>query len=203
MKDLIGQRFGRLTVVSRSGSNDRGLAMWQCCCDCGNTVRIAGTNLLRGTRSCGCLASDSAKKRFTTHGMTHSSSSYKTWVVMRRRCNDPKHSKYKYYGGAGIKVCDRWSNFKNFYDDMGERPRGMTIGRVDNAKDYGPDNCKWVSWRDQQNNRLNNHSISYNGETLTVAEWSRKIGVSQNTLLMRLRNGWSVERALNEPLHLM
>ena len=206
MKDLTGQRFGRLVVESRSGSNKRGLAIWQCRCDCGNTVHIVGANLRgtvhhKGTKSCGCLMAELSKERLTTHGMTHSSLSYKTWIVMRRRCNDPKHSKYKYYGGKGITVCERWSDFGNFHADMGERPRGMTIGRVDNSKGYSPDNCKWVTWTEQQNNRSSNHTITYGGVTLSVADWSRKVGLSQSTLLARIHKGWSVERSLTEPLN--
>src|ERR1019366_1793333 len=103
---------------------------------------------------------------------------------------------FKDYGGRGIKVCERWASFENFLADMGPRPKGTSIERVDNDKGYEPGNCRWATRGEQAANRRNNHPITHNGETLHVAEWARRTGLHVQTILWRLRNGFSPERAL-------
>lgn len=122
---------------------------------------------------------------------------YGTWTAMRNRCTRPELEGYKNYGGRGITVCDRWMNdFWAFVSDMGTRPSSKhTIERVDNSKGYSPDNCKWATRREQSLNQRKNVFITFNGETLCVTDWARRLGVADATLAYRLRN-WPLSRAL-------
>ena len=125
------------------------------------------------------------------------SPTYRVWVAMRTRCNNPNHTLYERYGGRGIKVCDRWNNsFVNFLSDMGERPEEMSIERIDNDKGYCPSNCKWATAREQQNNTSNNVVVSYKNQTHTLAEWSRILGIKHQTIRTRYRRGLPIEKVL-------
>jgi hypothetical protein len=133
------------------------------------------------------------------HGMRHTRL-YETFVNMKTRCYNSNNSRYKLYGGRGIKICDEWlKDFNTFYEwaiDHGYNDT-LTIDRIDPDGDYEPSNCRWVTWQTQQNNRRNNHRISFNGQNHTLAEWSRITGINYGTLVARIsRRGWSVERAL-------
>lgn len=127
---------------------------------------------------------------------------YAVWNGMRARCNNPQNPNYERYGGRGIKVCDRWqSDFVAFLEDMGRRPKGKTLERRDNDGDYTPENCIWATAQDQANNRRSSRLITHDGETMTLAQWGRRIGLRTGTLHARFKAGWTVERALAEPLH--
>lgn len=135
----------------------------------------------------------------TTHGRTKTST-YNIWLSMRQRCINPNNQAYDRYGGRGIKVCDRWlHSFENFLADMGERPRGLTLERIDNDGDYGPGNCRWATYKEQGCNQRSNNRLTFQGETLTVAQWARKLGVRDQFLRVRLSRGWSVEETLGRP----
>lgn len=123
---------------------------------------------------------------------------YSVWLGMKQRCSDPAHISYHNYGGKGIKVCARWAeSFPAFLEDMGERPaKGYSIERIDSSKDYSPENCKWATRKEQNSNRNNNRLATFNGETHTLYEWSRKVGIRYETLIKRQKYGWDVEKML-------
>jgi hypothetical protein len=120
---------------------------------------------------------------------------YSQWRGMMQRCQDPNQKQYKYYGGKGIKVCDRWHDFPSYLADMGMPLEGQTIDRIDSNKDYCPENCRWVSRSEQMKNRSNAVLITFNGTTKNLIDWARSIGINKSTLKYRLRN-WPMEKAL-------
>lgn len=204
--NLTGLRFGRLVVVDRAGTSKNRQAIWRCQCDCGNVTDVLSISLRRGaTRSCGCLlresASERATARNTTHGARHTRL-YNTWRGMRERCINPAHKSYADYGGRGISVCAEWQDFSVFqkwafasgYQD------GLTIDRIDSNGNYEPTNCRWADSKQQNLNRRNNHLITYKGQTKTVMEWAEQFQINRYTLTMRLKAGWSVEKALETPV---
>lgn len=196
MIDMTGQKFGLLTAVKYVGER-----RWKFKCDCGGETITAGKNVRNGnTLSCGCEQKRRASKAKKTHGMT-SSSEYGIWRTMKSRCYLPSDCNYHNYGGRGIKVCDRWVNsFENFLADMGRRPSGMSIDRIDANKGYEPDNCRWTNDVTQANNRRNNRTITYKGETLTLAQWSKRLGGNPSLIRNRLNSGWSVEKIVTTPV---
>ena len=137
------------------------------------------------------------------HGHCHRgkwSRSYWSWVAMRGRCNDPSHVGYKRYGGRGIKVCPEWDSFSQFLQDMGERPQGKSLDRIDVNGPYCRKNCRWATAKEQANNTSRNRFLTYNGQTKTVTQWADSLGIKGGTLEGRLKNGWSTEKALTTPV---
>ncbi len=156
-KDLSGMRFGRLVVTDYShNKGDR--RYFSALCDCGKTHIASGGNLVSGqVRSCGCLREDVLKTSSLKHGgrVNLGDRTYQSWSDMRKRCNNPKSRDFAMYGGRGISVCERWNDYSKFLDDMGERPVGKTIDRIDNNKGYEPSNCQWSDKYQQALNRTN------------------------------------------------
>ena len=157
--DITGQRFGRLTVLSHAGTTKekpgnvkRRVALWKCRCNCGSEITVIGANLRNGTtKSCGCLERDILYERNFKHGLTDTREN-RIWRGMLTRCRNLNHKDFKYYGGRGIRVCERWEVFENFLADMGPCPEGYSIERVDNNRNYEPSNCKWIPQEDQAKN---------------------------------------------------
>ena len=191
---MTDRRFGRLFVKHRQQVAGRKVA-WCCRCDCGNDTVVKGDQLRAGkTRSCGCLGLD----RKTTHGRSHSSE-YSIWENMRQRCENPNTPNYSRYGGRGITICERWRRFENFFADMGKRPTGTSLERINNDGPYEPGNCRWATTKEQALNRRNNRRVTFRGESLTIKEWSQKTGLAWTTLRSRLDKGWPVDVALTVP----
>jgi hypothetical protein len=160
---MLGLTFGRLTVVERA-ENYRRLAQWLCECECGGSAVVRGSSLRSGqTRSCGCLALEHTRsiQREPTHGHTRGGLKhplYAAWAAMRQRCQNPAHHGYANYGGRGITVCERWRDFGAFLADMGERPEGLTLDRIDNDGNYEPGNCRWATALEQRHNQRVRHA---------------------------------------------
>lgn len=202
--NLKGHSSGRLTIIGRNPVNaTSGHARWDCLCECGKTITLNASNIISGnSKSCGCLALEVRTK----HGMSNYPE-YVVWEGMIQRCENPNYSQYHDYGGRGITVCDRWKSFENFYADMGPKPnKSYTIDRMDNDKGYELSNCRWVTRKEQANNRRNTVFYEYKGKKYTISELAelpevKEKGININTLKGRLRiMGLSVEYAINTPV---
>ena len=134
-----------------------------------------------------------------THGMK-GTSTYSTWNSMKTRCNNPNNDNYKNYGAKGIEVCRAWDKFENFWRDMGTKPEGLTLDRIDNSKGYYKENCRWADWETQENNKSNNRRLKVWGADLTVAQWAKRFDMDRHTLLDRLNRGMAPEDAIARPL---
>jgi len=156
--NLIGKRFNRLTVIGKVNNNKFGKTQWECLCDCGNKIIVVGGSLKsKNTKSCGCLNIEKSRERIIKQSTTHNMSNHKlynTWQQMKYRCYNLNNNCYKYYGGRGIFVCRRWRNsLNNFIKDVGSKPKGKTMDRINNNQSYGPWNIKWSTHTEQMNNR--------------------------------------------------
>lgn len=198
-KDLAGMQFGRLTAVSVHGQTPAGAAVWLCSCECGGTHLASSQSLTNEkVKSCGCL-----KGAQPAHNRTHNmagSRLYFAWAAMRNRCDNPNVKSFADYGGRGIKVCERWHDFSAFYADMGERPAGQTLERINNDGDYEPGNCRWATRREQGSNKRNSRYIEANGESLPLSEWARRLGCSHAAILARIAAGMSEADAVTLPI---
>lgn len=189
--DLAGRRFAFLTVIERKGNRPA----WICKCDCGSLLSVSTHRLFSGQMSCGCN-----NRGRTMHGLSHTTE-YRIWKHMIARCEYEGDAAFRNYGGRGICVCERWHSFENFYSDMGQKPSPKhSIDRIDNDGPYSPENCRWVTAITQANNTRRNRIVIIDGESMTVAQASRKFGVNQSAALARLYGGWSDEAAFKIPV---
>ena len=200
--DLTGQKFGRLTIISRSDEKRGDEILYDCLCDCGTHTRVSGVNLRSGrSTSCGCFHKDKLIERNKTHGLCQSRL-YHIWRGMKSRCYNVNEKSYKRYGARGIKICDEWLNkengFINFYNWAMANGYNdtLSIDRIDNDKGYFPKNCRWTTIQCQNNNRHSNHYIVFNGEKHTISEWSKILKTNERVIRSRLSRGWSDNVAL-------
>jgi len=212
--ELAGQRFGSLVAIHSLHSARDGRLRWHCQCDCGATHEVEARYLRSGnTTSCGCAMRKSTQRIGSANRgwftpvpsgceMGDSKSAeYRTWVLMRRRCLDPKCHSFEKYGGRGILVCAEWrDSFPSFLRDMGRKPTAAhSLDRIDNNGNYEPGNCRWATMREQTNNRRVTRFVTAYGQTKALTDWVREVGICRETIIDRLERGWSVERALSTP----
>lgn len=198
--DRTGQRYGRLVVVDRdvaAGPASRGKRVrWICRCECGTVLSCTGHDLASGdVRSCGCLHRDDLRERHRNHGLVRTGA-HSSWAAAKARCYDPKHTAYASYGGRGIQMCERWRNdFRAFLSDMGERPAGTSIDRVNPDGHYEPQNCRWATPETQATNKRRPLPV-WKGEPRRLADIAAEIGVPRTTLGLALRQAGNVEAAV-------
>ncbi len=199
-------RFGRLIVTGIRRVDGRVVA--DCQCDCGSLKMIRVSHLRSGgVQSCGCLKRETARRNGMAnrkHGQSvpgERTATYRSWETMKARCLNPHDPSYKDYGARGITVCQEWrESFEAFFIDMGDRPRGMTIDRIDVNDGYCPGNCRWSSPSRQGRNKRNNRLVEFRGETVPLVVVAEQTGVPYQRLHERIvRRGWSVEDAINKP----
>ena len=154
---------------------------------CGNNFIARVSDARSGrTSTCGCACHGQNRKPV-----------YYVWQAMKKRCMNEEYKDYDAYGGRGIAVCDRWMDFKNFYEDMGSKPEGMSLDRIDNNGNYCPENCRWATTSQQARNKRSSRYLTHNGRTLCLADWSAETGIGQSVLTHRLKLGWEIERVLS------
>jgi hypothetical protein len=189
--DLTGRRFGRLVVVNLVERTSRYRIRYLCKCDCGEVRSINGGGLRAGNHmSCGCLRRENRIR----HGM-HKHPLYNIWKGMRRRCTVETDRAWDNYGGRGITVCPQWNEedgIHQFINDMGERPPGYTLERIDNDGPYSPENCEWRTMSEQKQNTRRSRYIEHDGLRLTLSEWARRLGVSKYRTRRRFMLGQSI-----------
>ena len=181
--DLAGKTFGRLSVIERVYVPKAHNVMWRCKCECGNETIAAAANIGKTTFSCGCLAREAARNLLTgnTYQRTHNSSQtteYRIWSKMRDRCLNPNNPKYHRYGGRGITICKRWlDDFESFRSDMGMRPPGLSVDRIDNDGNYEPSNCHWGTSGEQSRNKSTNNVVTIDSKSMCIADWCHALDV--------------------------
>ena len=198
--DLTGHRFERLVVLGKSKVRIYGRQLaWDCQCDCG-VIKPMLTSVLNSgsTKSCGCLGRECQPPVLTKHGMCKYSG-FKIWQGMLSRCNKVNDHNYHYYGGRGIKVCERWLDPRNFAKDMGEKPPGCSLDRIDTNGNYCPENCRWATPAQQGANKRNNRMLEHDGQVLHLSEWCRRLGIKPSTVSNRLNAGMDPSLALTMP----
>ena len=193
LSDMLNQRFGRWVVT---GLHEHPKKV-HCKCDCGKEKVVWKNNLLSGkTKSCGCFRTEKIVDRFKTHGLSQTYT-YSSWQHMINRCYNPDNTNYPHYGGRGITVCEEWREYLNFLRDMGERPEGLSIDRIDNDKGYSKENCRWATQQQQRSNTRMSRKYTYKGEYITLKAISDQTKVPYETLRHRLLKGLSIEEAVS------
>lgn len=197
-----GDVFGRLTAIRLFEERKRKGDYWVFRCNCGTEKTVQVRSVMVGdTQSCGCLRDEKIQRLRLSHGMSRTTE-HNIWLGIIQRCCNPLNNLWKWYGGRGITVCERWrESFENFYADMGPRPVGMSIDRIDNERGYSLENCKWASRHDQNRNRRNNIIVEYGNQTMCLKDLAAKVGMRYFTLYYRfVTKGWTLEKALSKPV---
>jgi hypothetical protein len=187
---LTGQKFGKLLAIS-SIIPKRGQTKFVCDCECGNQTTVRGTDLKSGnTTSCGCVKKNVGYTSNLKHGGAkgNHTGAYRSWKSMKQRCTDPNSRGWKEYGAVGVTVCDRWlESFENFLSDMGERPDGYSLERIDVFKGYAPENCKWIPLKEQAKNQRRTVRYAVNGKIMIQADAARLLNLHPSSLLQMRR----------------
>ncbi len=193
---LIGERYGHWTVVKEVGRSPDRHRLLLCLCDCGNFAKVQSNNLRTGA-STQCKSCQGRLANYK-HGAANNGPLYSLWGAMIQRCVNPNRKSYRYYGGRGIKVCDRWRNsFEAFRSDLPPRPsKEFMLERTNNDRGYEPGNVKWATAKEQANNTRRNRRFTFNGQTLTLSEWAEIIGILPSALWQRLSKGQPLNVAL-------
>lgn len=203
IKDITGQKFGELTVIERCARNDvRRYAVWRCRCSCGVEVDVSGGLLRAGLKTRCNVNGHSLSNRAGTASVRGDERyrEYRSWCRMRERCHNPRNKGYASYGGRGITVCDRWSDFEAFYADMGPRPSlRHSIDRIDVNGNYEPENCRWATATEQSRNCRDTIYVEDGGKRVPLADVAEQNGINLSVLYGRLKMGWSLEKALTTP----
>jgi hypothetical protein len=197
--DIAGMRFGRLTAVRIDESHEGKRIHWICKCDCGKEKSVRASHMKSGMcRSCGCLSHDRGGKSLDLQPPSVKPL-YRVWRGMIDRCRNPNAPNYCYYGEKGITVCDRWKSFDEFAKDMGERPDGTTLDRIDSNGNYCPENCRWATATEQSRNRSWARNLTIYGLTMSVSAWSEISGIPSTTIIGRLDKGVPEKLAVFTP----
>lgn len=200
IKNMKGMKFGKLEVGEMVGRSNAGKPMWLCKCQCGRETRVVGASLRQGlTKSCGVCEKHASVPKVHGHAgklaPLHLRHTYVCWLHMKSRCDNPKNQDYENYGGRGIAYDQTWKDFRCFLSDMGEAPEGMEIDRRDNNRGYDRMNCRWATDAMQSQNRRFVKEIEWNGQSMTLPEWAKKLKVPYHRLYIRIYRGMSVEEA--------
>lgn len=197
-QDLTGKKFGRLTVLGL-GESLRKVLRWDCRCECGGKALVHGASLKSGnTQSCGCVQRERTGNTSRRHGKSQTKE-YSCWSEMRRRVLNPNHKRYGYYGGRGIVICERWSDFASFLTDMGECPKHCWgLGRINNQGNYEPGNVRWETYEQQLNNTRRNKYFAMGDRRQTLTQWCREFGIDPIKTNNLLRKGLPPERAFGK-----
>lgn len=201
IKDEVGHRYERLLVLEMAGRNISQQVEWRCKCDCGKETVVCGAALRAGTVvSCGCYGAEQRLKATRKHGLSNSKI-YGSYKSMISRCTNPNDIDWKYYGGRGITVCDRWmESVENFYADMSPTwQEELTIERKNVNLGYSPENCCWITMKEQGGNKRNTRRFEYKGEFLMKTELAAKAGISLACFLAREKMGWPLEKIMTQP----
>lgn len=198
--NIIGKRYGRLVVLG-IGSIKHNKRTYICQCDCGTLTSVSRYKLTSGhTQSCGCLRADILPAFNFKHGMAKTPI-HNSYTSMLDRCYNETHASYANYGGRGIAVCDRWKeSFENFYNDMGERPEGSQLDRIDNDGNYCPENCKWSTIAENTRNKRDNIFLEYAGVRLCITDWAKKLNCPRSTLNARVKRGMGLKDIIQKYL---
>ncbi len=185
----IGTRFGRLVVIEQAPSRRGWCRLWNCVCDCGERVTAQSKKLRNGSKvSCGCLWKEERKNCQIQRALNRPRA-FRSWRAMKSRCLYKSATDYPQYGGAGITICQRWMNFKNFFSDMGECPADHTLDRINGKGNYEPGNCRWADRKTQSNNRAHIVMLTLDGKTQCMKDWSREANVNYGFLQRQLKKG--------------
>lgn len=196
--NLIGNKYGRLTVVSFEGIHNRH-THWNCECECGNKTIVTSCNLVKGnTLSCGCLHKEKTKMINRTHGLSKHRI-YRVWRAMINRCEDKNNIMFHRYGARGIKVCDEWHKFENFIKDMGIPGEHIDIDRIDNDQGYFKSNCRWVTRSKNSRNTSKTIMVMWNGKDVPLVALAEEYGLHYKCAYKRYRSGWTIDEIVSIP----